>query len=298
MTIYIGQDRHHGLAVPALAADRGRGARHVLRRRCGQPASTPTSRRTRAGRSARTASRPARAAVRQAAAEARAVLLGLAAKQLGVPVSQLTVDKGVVSVKGDSSKSVTYGALLGGKRFSAPNTGRAPLKAVADVQGRRQAAAPATTRPRRSPAPTRTSTTSACRGCCTAGSSARAARARTPSRCARSASTRARSRTSRASRVVRKGDFIGVVGADRAGRDPGRGAAEGQVVRVGDDARERQPLEDASGETARTLGERYAADSGNIDDAASPGGARAGGRATRSATSRTPRSGRRPGSRT
>jgi nicotinate dehydrogenase subunit B len=68
------------------------------------------------------------AAVRQAAAEARAVLLGLASKQLGVPVSQLTVDKGVVSVKGDASKSVTYGALLGGKLFSAPNTGRAPQK--------------------------------------------------------------------------------------------------------------------------------------------------------------------------
>ncbi len=67
-------------------------------------------------------------AVRQAAAEARAVLLGLASKQLGVPVSQLTVAKGVVSVKSDSSKSVTYGALLGGKRFQAPNTGKAPQK--------------------------------------------------------------------------------------------------------------------------------------------------------------------------
>jgi nicotinate dehydrogenase subunit B len=68
------------------------------------------------------------AGVRQAAAEARAVLLGLAAKQFGVPVSQLTVAKGVVSVKGDASKSVTYGALLGGKRFAAPNTGKAPQK--------------------------------------------------------------------------------------------------------------------------------------------------------------------------
>ena len=74
------------------------------------------------------------APVRQAAAEARAVLLGLAAKQLGVPVSQLTVDKGVVSVKGDASKTVTYGALLGGKRFAAPNTGRAPQKHYSDYK--------------------------------------------------------------------------------------------------------------------------------------------------------------------
>ncbi len=72
--------------------------------------------------------------VRQAAAEARAVLLGLASKQLGAPVSQLVVSKGVVSVKSDSSKSVTYGALLGGKQFSAPNTGKAPLKAVSDYR--------------------------------------------------------------------------------------------------------------------------------------------------------------------
>jgi nicotinate dehydrogenase subunit B len=72
--------------------------------------------------------------IRQAAAEARAVLLGLAAKQLGVPVSQLTVSKGVVSVAGDASKSVSYGALIGGRQFSAPNTGKAPLKKVSDYK--------------------------------------------------------------------------------------------------------------------------------------------------------------------
>jgi nicotinate dehydrogenase subunit B len=72
--------------------------------------------------------------VRQAAAEARAVLLGLAAKQLGVPVSDLQVRAGVVSSKNDSSKTVTYGALLGGKAFAAPNTGRAPLKPVTEYR--------------------------------------------------------------------------------------------------------------------------------------------------------------------
>jgi CO/xanthine dehydrogenase Mo-binding subunit len=66
--------------------------------------------------------------VRQAAAEARAVLLDLASKRLGAPVSQLEVASGVVSVKGDKSRSVKYGDLLGGKLFSAPNTGRAPVK--------------------------------------------------------------------------------------------------------------------------------------------------------------------------
>ena len=43
-------------------------------------------------------------------------------------------EDGVVSVKGDSSKSVTYGALLGGKVFAAPNTGKAPLKPVTEYR--------------------------------------------------------------------------------------------------------------------------------------------------------------------
>lgn len=72
--------------------------------------------------------------VRQAAAEARAVLLGLASKQLGVPVSKLKVRAGVVSSADDPSKTVTYGALLGGKTFSAPNTGKAPLKQVSEYR--------------------------------------------------------------------------------------------------------------------------------------------------------------------
>ena len=72
--------------------------------------------------------------VRQAAAEARAVLLGLASKQLGVPVSRLTVRAGIVSDRDDASKKVAYGDLLGGKTFSAPNTGRAPLKPVTEYR--------------------------------------------------------------------------------------------------------------------------------------------------------------------
>jgi nicotinate dehydrogenase subunit B len=72
--------------------------------------------------------------VRQAAAEARAVLLGLASKKLGAPVSQLEVNAGVVSVKGDAARKVTYGELLGGKLFEAPNTGRAPLKSYTEYR--------------------------------------------------------------------------------------------------------------------------------------------------------------------
>jgi len=52
--------------------------------------------------------------LRHAAAQARSVLLGLAATQLGVPASQLTVSDGVVSGGG---KTITYGQLIGGKRF-------------------------------------------------------------------------------------------------------------------------------------------------------------------------------------
>ena len=52
---------------------------------------------------------------RAASAAAYQTLLGLASTQLGVPVANLTVAKGVVSGGG---KTVTYGALLGGKVFN------------------------------------------------------------------------------------------------------------------------------------------------------------------------------------
>jgi CO/xanthine dehydrogenase Mo-binding subunit len=56
--------------------------------------------------------------VRAAAAEARRVLLTLASERLKVPVQDLTVAKGVVSLKDDARRSVTYGELLGNKRFN------------------------------------------------------------------------------------------------------------------------------------------------------------------------------------
>src|SRR3954447_23951466 len=61
--------------------------------------------------------------MRRAAAEARRVLLELASARLGSPVDQLTVSHAVVSVKGDPSKRVTYGELIGGKKFNVTLTG-------------------------------------------------------------------------------------------------------------------------------------------------------------------------------
>ena len=58
------------------------------------------------------------AALRDAAAEARRFLLDLAAKQFAVAAAQLTVKAGVISVHGNAGKTVSYGALLGGKHFN------------------------------------------------------------------------------------------------------------------------------------------------------------------------------------
>jgi len=53
----------------------------------------------------------------QAGATARQALLQLASKQLGVPVDELAAKDGVISAKSDPSKKVSYGQLLGGKKF-------------------------------------------------------------------------------------------------------------------------------------------------------------------------------------
>ncbi|HWE64132.1 MAG TPA: molybdopterin cofactor-binding domain-containing protein [Chloroflexota bacterium] len=56
--------------------------------------------------------------LRQVAADARYALLQRAAAHLGVSPSSLTVKNGVVQVKGNSKKSVSYADLVGGKRFN------------------------------------------------------------------------------------------------------------------------------------------------------------------------------------
>ena len=78
--------------------------------------------------------------MRRVAAEARRVLLDMAADYFGVPATSLQVSDGVVSTKtGDTAeRGITYGQLIGGKKFNVTLTGRnidattgkAPLKAV------------------------------------------------------------------------------------------------------------------------------------------------------------------------
>jgi CO/xanthine dehydrogenase Mo-binding subunit len=70
--------------------------------------------------------------IRLAAAEARQALLGLASARLGVPVDRLTVARGVVSVTGTPARSVSYGELVGDRRFDVPFTGKAPVKNYRD----------------------------------------------------------------------------------------------------------------------------------------------------------------------
>jgi nicotinate dehydrogenase subunit B len=61
--------------------------------------------------------------MRRVAAEARRVLLEMGSKRFEVPVDQLTVKEGVISVKSDASRKVTYGELIGGKQFNVTLTG-------------------------------------------------------------------------------------------------------------------------------------------------------------------------------
>jgi nicotinate dehydrogenase subunit B len=63
--------------------------------------------------------------LRQAAAAARAALIDDAAKTLGVPAAQLTVVDGVISGGG---KKVTYAKLIGGKSFSIKLDPKQPVK--------------------------------------------------------------------------------------------------------------------------------------------------------------------------
>jgi CO/xanthine dehydrogenase Mo-binding subunit len=80
--------------------------------------------------------------MRRVAAEARRVLLEMASARFAVPVTQLTVSDGVIVVTGDAAKRVTYGELIGGRRFNVTltgnntdqTTGQARLKAVQELK--------------------------------------------------------------------------------------------------------------------------------------------------------------------
>jgi len=80
--------------------------------------------------------------MRRVAAEARRVLLDLASARLAVPVAQLAVADGVVTVTGEPSRRVTYGELIGGRKFNVTlkgnntdqTTGAAPIKTVQQLK--------------------------------------------------------------------------------------------------------------------------------------------------------------------
>ncbi len=58
------------------------------------------------------------AALRTALATAREMLLKMASDQMKVSLDQLTVQDGVISVSGDATRRVSYGSLIGGKKFA------------------------------------------------------------------------------------------------------------------------------------------------------------------------------------
>ncbi|MBM3726601.1 MAG: xanthine dehydrogenase family protein molybdopterin-binding subunit [Acidobacteria bacterium] len=80
--------------------------------------------------------------MRRVAAEARRVLLEMASKRLNAPLDQLSVSDAVVSVKGDAGRRVTYGELVGGRRFNVvlsgndidQTTGAAKVKPVSAMK--------------------------------------------------------------------------------------------------------------------------------------------------------------------
>ena len=81
-------------------------------------------------------------AARRVAAEARRVLMEMAAERFNVPAEELAVSEGVISVRADRSRTVTYGELIGGQRFDIAlmganvnaTTGVASVKAVQDLK--------------------------------------------------------------------------------------------------------------------------------------------------------------------
>ena len=73
-------------------------------------------------------------AVRAASAEARTVLMNLASKRLGVPRDQLDVENGVVYVRGNKSRKVSYGELAKGKEIARLVDEKAVLKATKDFK--------------------------------------------------------------------------------------------------------------------------------------------------------------------
>ncbi|HXC57725.1 MAG TPA: molybdopterin cofactor-binding domain-containing protein, partial [Steroidobacteraceae bacterium] len=65
-----------------------------------------------------------------AAAEARQALLLMAATRLNAAADQLSVERGRVHLAGAGGRSISYGELIGGRRFELSISGKAPLKSA------------------------------------------------------------------------------------------------------------------------------------------------------------------------
>ena len=72
--------------------------------------------------------------LRAAAAEARQALLKMAGERLNAPLDSLRVSGGVVTATTRPDSKVTYGELIGDKRFSLKVTGTAPEKPVSSYR--------------------------------------------------------------------------------------------------------------------------------------------------------------------
>ena len=72
-------------------------------------------------------------ALRAAAAEARQILLTLAAEKLGAPRESLVVENGVVSVKGEPKRRVSYGALAKGQSITRTLGEKAVQRAASEM---------------------------------------------------------------------------------------------------------------------------------------------------------------------
>lgn len=72
-------------------------------------------------------------ALRAAAAEARQILLQLAAEKLGAPKTSLVVESGVVSVKGEPGRRVSFGALAKGQSITRTVGEKAVVRAASEL---------------------------------------------------------------------------------------------------------------------------------------------------------------------
>ena len=72
--------------------------------------------------------------VRQAAAEARSVMIALGAQHFGVPAGRLTTRAGAVAVNGSPARTVSYAALLHGRRFERTIPAHPPMRPAKDYE--------------------------------------------------------------------------------------------------------------------------------------------------------------------